>query len=199
MATASDDFNRADGAIGANWTALAGTFTIVSNTARQTGTVEQYYVTRYTATAPATNDHEAEADGRSDNSGVGFGAGVRLQSGAVSGYVLVGFGGDAFYLVRLDAGGENIIDTGGTCTSGVTFNLRIVANGTAIEGYVNDALTVNATDATYASGGWGIVTFDTLNTANRFLDNFLATDLVQPIFPLPDVVNDLRRNAVYRM
>lgn len=200
MATASDDFNRADGGVGANWTALAGTFTIVSNTARQTATNEQYYATRYTATAPATNDHEAEIDCQSNNSTIGWGPGVRLQAGAVSGYLFVGFGGDSLYLVRVDATVENILDTGSAFTSSTTFNVRVRANGSAIEGFRNDVSDATATDSTYSSGGWGMSSFDAANSANRFADNFLAADLAAPSpFPLPDVVNDLRRNAVYRM
>lgn len=189
MATASDDFNRANGAIGANWTQDTGTWTVDTNTVRQTTASSSYFKARYTATPPTTNDFEAEVDGRSDDGSIGFGVGVRFaNSSAVSGYVIIGFGGDSCYLVRLDAGAENILDTGSGITSSTTFNLRGRANGSTIEGYRNDVLDVNVTDSTYSSGGWGMITYGSLNGANSWMDNFLGADLGAA--PAPVVLKD---------
>lgn len=178
MASASDDFNRADSTnLGANWTEDSGDWEITSNTLRQQ-TSAGYMKVRYTGTAPATNDHESEVDGRSDDAYVGFGAFVRgAASSTVTYYAFLGFGGDAFYLVEITAGAENILDTGSACASATTYNARVRAEGTAITGYRNDVSDASATDASLTSGGWGAMTYDILDAANRWIDNWAGADV----------------------
>jgi hypothetical protein len=105
-----------------------------------------------------------------------FGRGA--ASSTVTYYALLGFGGDAFYLVEITAGGENVLDTGSACTASTTYTLQLKCNGSAIEGYVNGALDVSATDATLSSGAVGLMTYGQLDGTNDWLDNFTASDLV---------------------
>lgn len=178
MASISDDFNRADGAPGANWNLDSGTFTITSNTLRQTDSGSVYRKCRWIGTAMDSNDYDVEIDGRSSSASFGFGVfGRGAVSATVTYYAMIGFGGDSFYLVEITAGGETILDTGSACTASTTFNARIRCNGTTIEGYRNDVLDLSATDASLGSGAVGVMTFSTLNGANDWIDNFAAADL----------------------
>lgn len=185
MASASDDFNRANGSIGGNYTQDNGTWTVASNTARQTNTGSSYFKCRYTATEPATANHEVEADCQSDNSAVGAGVGARLaNTSAVSGYALLGFGGDTFYLVRLTAGADTYLDSGGTCNASTVYNLRLRCNGSTIEGYVDDVLTLSATDSTYASNtDVGLMSFGAINASDSNFDNLAWSDLAVSAAP----------------
>lgn len=81
---ATDDFNRADGAVGANWTALDTAFAIVSNQA-QAGTGGGTYSMKYSGAGAVANDQwaqvtiKATAETQSDQ---GAGPCVRMGAGA---------------------------------------------------------------------------------------------------------------------
>jgi pectate lyase len=75
-------------------------------------------------------------------------------------------------LRRLKDGAITVLDTAPVNVSlGTTYSLRLEAIGSSLRGYVNGTLLVEAKDATFASGKYGLVTY---KTAASF-DDFLAT------------------------
>ena len=159
MASAADNFDRANGAIGANWTQDSGSWVVRTNRAGQNTSGASYRKARYTATAPATANHYAESVVRATST-TGAGPIVRATVGAaVTYYTQMGFGDDAFYLLEVAAGVETILDTGAAMSAGVDYTLRITADGTAISGTVGGAADTSATDATLTALGWGIGSF----------------------------------------
>lgn len=178
MASIADNFDRANGAPGANWTADSGAFTITSNTLRQTTSGASYRKLRWVGSALDSNDYDVEINGRASTSGQGFGPfGRGAASATVTYYAYLGFGGDSFYLVEITAGSEAILDTGSACTASTTFNARLRCNGSNIRGYRNDVLDCEVTDTTLTSGAVGCTTFDLLNGTNEWIDDFAAADL----------------------
>lgn len=185
MASASDNFDRADSTtLGANWTEDSGDWQIASNAAVQDTTGGSYRKARYTATAPDTADHYSEALCRTPDANRGAGTCVRAAaSSAVTYYGFVLFGGDAGYLVEITAGGETILDTGSAVTANTDYTVRSIANGTTITGNRNGVEDVSATDASLASGGWGLAAFGGSSDNAMRWDNWAASDLAAPPAP----------------
>lgn len=177
MASASDNFNRAAGNIGANWTTTSGSWTVASSAANQVTAGGSYRSAVYTATSPATANFYSAASMRSDGTARGAGVCVRASSTAVTDYRYMGYGGDAFYLEYLSAGTPTTLDTGAACTASTTYFLRLEANGTTIAGSVNGTADVTATHATLTGGGWGLATYGQLNSTNRQMDTWDGADL----------------------
>lgn len=176
MASASDNFNRANGAIGANWTQVSGAWTVATNAANQTTTGGQYRTAVYTATPPATNDYTVSANVRNNDNAVGVGVVARASSSAVTCYLLVGFAGDSFYLVRLAAGVENVLATMSGMTSGVTYLVELEVNGTTVRGRIDGGAWTSVTDSNLASGGWGLGSYGAITGGSRWIDDFGAAD-----------------------
>lgn len=179
MATAADDFDRANNAtIGVNWTQDSGSFGIDTNAAEQVTSGGAYRQARYTATPPDTNDMRSTAILQSADATRGRGTGVRQAAGAVTSYQHLGFGGDNFYLVRTAAGVENILATGRAMTASTNYTVETRATGTTIEGYVDSTSDASVTNAVLASGGWGLSGFEGDGAASRWA-SWDAADLNQ--------------------
>jgi len=195
MASYTDDFA---GTLAA-WNADSGTWTPTSGTLRQTSPTGVYRKLRYLS-AMDSNNYYSEAALRSSNGSNGAGVFVRgIVSAVVTMYLYLVFGDDASYMVELTAGAETILATGGAYTASTLITARCTANGTALTGTRGGTADISTTDGTLTTGAVGIGSYGAIDGANDNWDNWAGADLVQPVFPLPDVVNDLRRNAVYRM
>jgi hypothetical protein len=177
VASASDNFDRADGGIGANWTQDSGAWVVRTNRAGQDTSGGSYRKARYTATAPATANHYSEAVVRATST-TAAGAIVRATVGAaVTYYTQMGFGDDAFYLLEITAGAETILDTGSAMSAGVDYTVRCTAEGTAISGTVGGAADTSATDATLTALGWGLGTFGGSSTGIQLsMNDWAAAD-----------------------
>ena len=182
MATYTDNFNRADGGIGANYTQTTGaSFSVVSNRVKQTATAGVYRFAKYTVSAMDSANYRVDLGiARSDNGAIMIGAACRCASGATnSGYIFGGFGGDAFYLLRIDAGSENILATGSGCASGTEYAAGISADGSTIRGFRNNVQDASVTDTTYATGTPGIGAYGGNATSTQnYADDWQAADLV---------------------
>jgi hypothetical protein len=181
MASFSDNFNRADGAVGSNWTTLTGfnAMQVVSNTACATGGTAASHVA--TATATFAADHEAECVITPFNNFDWGGPGVRFSGN--DGYVARCTTSTRIDLFRLDGGTLTAIGTGaGTYAVGDT--IRIRAEGTAITVYANNTLIRTATDATHSSGQPGLY-YERGDANITRLDDFYATDISAPPEPAP--------------
>lgn len=179
MASASDNFDRADGAIGANWTANNGSWNIASNLCVQRTVSGTHFLCRYTATTPATNDFYSEAVVVSPTGGsIGSGVCVRAGTGATAtDYRYVYYGGDFSYLSRTSGGVETVIDTGSAVTAATNYTARLTATGSTLDGTRGGAADVSATDATLTSGGWGLASYtgEASGTAQSW-NNWSAAD-----------------------
>jgi hypothetical protein len=169
--TLLDDFNRANGALGASWTALVGTapYSIISNAAAPDGASNENCVI-YNAFTPG-NDHWAAATVTAHN--VDSFVGVAVRASGTSWY---GFYGDTLsrYLFSVVSGSYTVLATTGT---GFAVNdvVRIEAEGTTIRALVNGVEWTSVTDSSLASGSAGLVTWSTGNVGR--LDDFSAADI----------------------
>lgn len=179
MASASDNFDRADGAIGANWTAVNGNWVVSGNLCVERTTTGIYYHCWYDATVPASNDFYSEAILLQPSGGtLATGPSVRMAAAAVTGYNYPYFGGDFSYLTETAAGVETVLDTGSAVTAATNYTGRLEANGTALTGTRGGAADVSATDATLASGNWGLITYGGVSSGTtQAMNTWIAADL----------------------
>lgn len=163
MATASDDFNRANGSLGANWTtAYTSGGEVSSNAAR--GNDATLSGSFYSAVSFAA-DHEAQI-----TKGAGDYAGPAVRMSAVTGgtgYVYFNHGS----VQRVDGGVNSVIGTWGTFGNGDVVRFR--ATGSTLEGWVNGVYQGAVVDATYATGQPGAAFYQ---AGTGYLDDWLATD-----------------------
>ena len=180
MTTYSDTFNRANGAPGANWTAInGGTWVIASNALTQTQTAGTYRGSRWAGGAFASNNFYARVTARAP-SGQGFGVIVRCPTTGtaeadIDGYAIVGFVDDQWYRVEFANGSDaGYVGLGGTCNASTDYTIEARANGSTITVYLNGTQLAQWTDTTYTTGGAMLVTYGGTVT----FDNFEAADLV---------------------
>ena len=179
MADASDDFNRANGALGANWTTFGSAPQIVSNTVR--GTSGSNNRALYTAAA-FEDDQYSEMEVRSTDSGHFQGVIVRGNAAAQTGYVAYArqSAGNKVTLFILTGGGEATgIDgdegAAGNWTVGDVVRLGIVGNQLTV--YRNGTPVLGpTTDSNIASGTPGI---DLVNNNTSVGDNWLGGPIVE--------------------
>lgn len=162
MATASDNFNRANGPLGANWTDLNGTSQIVSNQA--TGQPSVFCLSRYSAVAWADN-HRAQCD-VVDNSDH-WGLAVRIQD--ANNYITA-TGRFGTYDIYEVVGG---VATPLTSTPAQgTSPLTLEVNGTTVATRWNGVLHQTVTTSLTGAGSPGI------RNREGIIDNWSAEDVV---------------------
>lgn len=186
----SDDFNRADGALGANWTIRATSSdsgaTIVSNQCKD-ATASGNAVLWYSGAGwTGGNDQYAEATIIALQSGNDFGVCARLSGasiGAANGYLAVINSTDAavslggtiqcsFY--KVSAGSFTQIGTDFGVTISANDVIRLEVQGTTLRLKVNGVQRGTDTDASIASGNPGLY-FAGSSTASIW-DAFAAGD-----------------------
>ncbi len=151
---ASDNFNRADaGSLGANWTEITNGFKIASNQADvvNSGPKQAAFYTG----AASTNDQFSQSTAQ--GSPFQWGVGVRLaNAGGLDGYVaMAGGGAGNINIYRFDNGTPTNMTLGSDSLAAGDV-VKITVSGTTITAYKNGVQSVQATDATYASGQPGI-------------------------------------------
>lgn len=178
MTSVADTFDRANStSLGANWAEDSGNWTITSNTALNGTTGNSYRKLRWTGTALASANYSVSGTYRSGSSSIGIGPAARcVGSSTVSYYALIIFGGDAAYLVYINAGAETVLDTGSAITASTNYELRIEVDGTTIRGYVNGVLDMEATNSALSSGSPGVAGHGG-NNANTYCATWAAEDL----------------------
>ena len=152
---ASDDFNRADGGLGANWVRVNGTaLAIVSN--RVESVAANAGIMKYDTGTWADNQ-ESQVTMVSAPSGKACGPAVRLSGtdGTSVGYVFVTDHVSYTYLMTLDNGVLNAMGAG-LATPAAGSVLKITASGTTIEAFDDGVSLGTRTNASYTSGKPGI-------------------------------------------
>ena len=164
MTDATDDFNRANGSLGANWIdspSLSG-LVIASNAVSSVGATWKLAYWN-PATNTFANDQHSQVTTGTDIDG----AVVRHQSGVSSCYLAFASAGQVF-VYRLDSPSTFTL-LGSSAVSTVTpgDTLALIATGTSLQAFVNGTSATSIfTDATYASGQPGIA------ANNGTLDNW---------------------------
>jgi hypothetical protein len=163
----TDNFDRANGGLGANWTSLTGPFRIASNAAESGQGAGGQSRSIWTANNFANNQYAEITVANTVSGGSKIGPLVRGQPGADSGYY-----------ASCDTGGAEIFKVvAGTSTSlnwaGITMAIgdviRLEVTGSTLVIKQNGVTRNTITDSTFASGYPGIFA----NFQGR-LDNFLA-------------------------
>ena len=186
MASYSDDFNRANGAPGANWTAInSGTWAIASNALTQSNTAGAYRGLRWNGGAFASNDFYARVTARAP-ADQGFGVLVRCPTTGtaladIDGYAIVGFVGDQWYRVEFTNGVDNYAGLGGTVAAATNYTIEVRAEGTTVTVLRDSTQLAQWTDATYTTGGALLVTFGGTVT----FDDFSAADIASGVTVAP--------------
>lgn len=153
---ASDDFNRADGALTTPWvqTMISFTRNVVIATNAVTGDTASDSAARYAA--DFANNQYSQAVVQASAAGAnGWGVAVRM-SAVRDGYVLRRASG-VVILSRWD-GASGLTQLAAAADPGFVTSdvIRLEAEGTTLRGLRNGTQFVTATDATYASGDPGV-------------------------------------------
>jgi hypothetical protein len=179
MTDYSDNFNRANGAPGSNWTAVnSGTWTIANNALTQTNVAGAYRGLRWDGGAFAGNNLYVRATARGP-SWMGFGVLVRCPGSGtaltdIDGYGLMLFVGDQRYRIEF-LNGDDSANTGlgGTVSAATDYTIEIQADGSTITALVGGSQVAQWTDTTYTSGGVMLLVYGGTIT----FDNFEAGDI----------------------
>jgi len=153
--TVLDDFNRADGALGANWTDSANPVVVSANNARA-GTDGTHSFSSYTASTYNDNQFASAALPQGANfSGVT----CRMDSN-FSGYLAVCTSSTACEIRKVVNGVFDSNLSGSQTVSDVTGKtIKIECSGTTITGYIDDVQFASVTDTSYTGGNIGVTAY----------------------------------------
>ena len=173
--TASDDFNRADGGLGPNWTAVSDGAMAISSQA-VTGAVNVTTGEIRTAETYASDQYsQVEVTSTQLTGGVWIGPAVRLQGGGQDGYVGIyfwNFGSPELMLFERNAGNWTQLGAYGTAPLAAGTQLRLVAAGSTISFLENGVPRISVTDSTFTGGAPGIMAH-----GNAEADNWAGGDI----------------------
>jgi hypothetical protein len=181
MATFSDNFNRADGGVGANYDNVNSGVVVFSNQVRGQNTGSINYSTVKVATADFTDNHESTVTMATRGASDFGGPMVRSAGTTANSYILYTDGTNSSdrRLGKIVAGVKTAIGSvNATCVSGDVLKLRCI--GTTLTWYKNGTLMETVTDSTHTTGQPGIYYFFGNSNATR-LDNFQADDVVSDV------------------
>ena len=149
--SASDDFNRADGGLGANWTAITdGGMAIASQ--QVTGTVGVLTGDMWTAGSFGSDQYsQVQVTSTQLTGGQWVGAAVRAQNGGRSGYVGIYYWNSGSPVLELfkRTGTNNWTQLGGAYSSGplaAGTQLEVAAVGSTISFWQNGVKRISVTD-----------------------------------------------------
>jgi hypothetical protein len=167
----SDNFNRANGDVGANWFEAQSSADVLSNacTPHVGGVLTQIYWAANSFNADQTSQFTMST--LKDYAG----ASVRMRGsgGTTSGYYAYVDGTGAGQIRRYDNGVDTVLASYSGAVAG-TFQLSIVGN--ALTWFNNGSSIATATDSTYTSGGApGIFFFDDGTATPVLIDDWSGT------------------------
>lgn len=174
MATFTDDFTRADGALGANWTVFPANLTISSNLVVGTSATDLYALWSNTFQVDQFAEVDATVSGTGSKEAY---VGVRLtgtSAANVNGYVGLWDTAGNYIINRVTAGAWTAIATSTTNGNTGTRRLRITAIANTITLFVDGVQKLQVVDSTYRSGVPGMGTW--YDTASGTLDNYAGGD-----------------------
>lgn len=149
----SDNFNRADGGLGANWTVLDAGFAISSNQVVSTDSGCSAY---YNGTALNANCWAEERLPSLPTGTDQVGVGVRLNTTSFNGYYVEYMNGTGTRIRRIDSGVATTLSTLGSSPSAGQV-VRIEMRGNDISVYYDDALIGTASDSNYTGADRSVI------------------------------------------
>lgn len=157
----TDDFNRSDGALGANWTTFGtGSISIISNQVGNTVSSQSGSAIRV-ETIDSNQYVQAKCTVDAATSLL-----LRYNSSTDSGYSL-NIDGDNLHVYRIDNGVSISLTANISSTVGPTDVIKFTAVGSTLTIYKNGSYVASITDSTYTSGKTGLSIW---HTAGRFDD-----------------------------
>jgi len=190
--TVSDNFNRANGGLGSNWTTVAGTNApkIVSNVlkAGSPNTINSAYWSANTFSGNQFVQANMPA-----SSGSNWGPGIAVRLSSTKGYFLwYGNTANQISIWRQDSASSwSQIATSGTLTIAATDVWMLQANGSVITAYQNGKQVASVTDTHYTTGSPGVWMY----YSNNQITNWSGGDLA-PTYTVGGTVSGLSGTAV---
>jgi hypothetical protein len=174
MTTFTDDFNRSNGAPGANWADGTGLWAIVSNQL-SSGAAGGTIVIR-AVTAMATNDNSAQVT-IAATAAVSHGIWCRGNAGFTQGYL---WRNDGASWTLFSVVGGSFTSIGSFAAAAVAGDvMKVQAVGSTIKGFVNGVQRVSVTDTAVATGTSVGLRAESTNSL-RF-DDFTAADVTSGV------------------
>jgi hypothetical protein len=187
MTVASDNFNRADGALGANWHGESpdAAMAIVSQQA-----------VGVSAVSPNSGYWSADSFGADQfsqatitvhpASGKWVGVTVRALADGTE-YLLIAFnnsGTDSWLLFKRTGGGSSFAQIGSTVVTPIVVSqvMRLEVEGTTVTAKIDGTAIITQTDSDIASGAPGISNSGVADPANGALDNWSGGDVTADVF-----------------
>src|ERR1700691_2453746 len=174
--TVSDNFNRANGGLGSNWTTLGGTTApqIVNNTAQpgSAGTLNSAY---WSASTFGSNQYAAASFPNS--SGTNYGPAIAVRLSNSTGYFLwYGNSDDTVSIWRMDSSSSwTELKASAELTVSPTDVWQLQAVGSTLTGYQNGKQVVTTTDSNYTTGAPGIWMYYATNQITNWSGGDVAT------------------------
>jgi hypothetical protein len=168
---ATDNFNRANGSIGANWTQTDGTWSVTNNQATYTLGGDSEASVVYTNISFA-NDQYAQVT-LAATTNAASGVMVRGSNVANTGYSLA-CGGSSCFIFKVVAGAVTNLTSSGAIPTSNGDVLRLEVHGTALTAFKNGTQILSTTDSAIASGSPGMWSE---NAATTIFDNWRGGDL----------------------
>ena len=175
-ATVSDNFNRANGGLGSNWTTVSGTTApqIVNNMAQpgSAGTLNSAY---WSANTFGGNQYAAASFPGS--SGTNYGPGIAVRLSNSTGYFLwYGNSASTVSIWRMDSSSSwTELKASANLTVAATDVWQLQAVGSTLTGYQNGKQVVTTTDTHYTTGAPGIWMYYATNQITNWSGGDVAT------------------------
>jgi len=174
MASYSDDFNRANGPLGANWTVDVGTLTISSN--RVLSGSGGGNAARYTGGALASANHFSQCTCAVDRAVNDYGGPIARQASSTLTFYMGYYADESlstgYRLIRVVSGVDTLLDSDPSGTGLITMKLEV--DGSTQELYVGGVLEASASDTQITSGLYaGIIGYN----SESALDDWQSADL----------------------
>src|SRR5215467_5253691 len=166
-ATASDDFNRANGSLGANWTDISdGGLAIVSQAVAGTSSSVVSGDIRTAESYPSDQYSQVQVTSTQLTGGQWIGPMVRAQNGGLNAYVGIYYWNNGSPNLELfeRSGVNSWTQLGSIYNSGplaAGTQLEVMAVGSTISFLQNGVVRISATDTTLSGGAPGIMSYGT--------------------------------------
>lgn len=185
--TISDNFNRADGAVGANWTGDTGNYSIVSNQLRVANGVSTSHL--YHISPLSSSDMQTQVTHISNLSGVSLFAGPTTRHSSTATTYYLFNGADRYRQLLKRVSGTYTLLTGGYGVEGIDdgdIALFSVA-GSSLVGRRNGTIVSEITDSAISGTLYAGMAKSNYTNAYGLYDNWSATDGLPDPPPAPTV------------